>query len=112
MVDELKYPDDVQKKIDEKLSKNEKRSVSYGDWTRMDGVLEETPQSLIEEVKELMYEVARESLAVVGVDIEQQEIEWVIRQNYTDGESFSDKPFDDAKAYITIAWKTVVNPNG
>lgn len=112
MVNELKYSEEVQEKINEKLSAKANRPLAYGDWSRMDGILEETPQTLIEEIKELMYEVARESLAQVGVDIEHQEVEWVIRQNYTDGDLISDDPFEGAKAYITIAWKTVVNPNG
>jgi formate dehydrogenase maturation protein FdhE len=112
MVNELKYSNEVQKKIDEKLSAKANRPLTYGDWSRMEGVLEEIPQTLIEEIKGLMYEVAKESLAQVGVDIEQQEIEWIIRQNYTDGDLISDDPFEGAKAYITIAWKTVVNPNG
>lgn len=110
MVEELKYPDDVQKVIDERIKK--RKFNQYGNWTRIEGLLEEMPQSLIDDAKSLIYENAEESLKEVGVELKDQHIEWVIRQAYSDGTAFSDEPFSGSDPYVTIGWKVKVEYNG
>lgn len=117
MVDELKYPDDVQKRIDEKISAKDYKK--YGNWTRIEGKLEDFTESEIEEFKELIYESASESLQAIGVDIKDQQIEWVIQQAYYDGErlfsEYEHKNFPEdcgGEPCVTIAWKTKVKNDG
>jgi hypothetical protein len=86
--------------------------VTYGDWTRIEGELDDIEPEVIEQTKKEMYVVAEGALKSVGVDIAEQTLEWVIRQSYSDGEMIDDKPFDGAKPYVTVGWKTAVNNNG
>ena len=93
MVNELKYPEEVQKKIDEKLQqiRMKNKDKTYGDWTKADA-------DSIDEAKLALFEQARQSLENIGVDIENQDIEWIV------------KPLNENQ--VTVAWKTVVTSNG
>ncbi|MMZ59388.1 hypothetical protein D1872_214200 [compost metagenome] len=70
----------------------------YGDWAKTIGRLEDFTDSELGEMKELMYIAATEDLKSIGVDINDQEIKWVVKQFDAD--------------HISIAWKTVVKQNG
>lgn len=117
MVGKLKYPEELQERIDERTrvsleqgAKSEYRE--YGNWTRVDGELEEIPDIVIEEVKAQLYENATQTLEDIGVDIGNQEIEWIVRQAYYNGDKFVFDNDPEGKPCVTVAWKTKVKKNG
>lgn len=82
---------------------------TYGNYAKLDGELGVVDDKVIEEAKGLLLEQAEESLKEVGVKLNKEHVEWVIRQAYKS--SFGPVPeklTPESEPVITIAWRYTV----
>lgn len=82
----------------------------YGDWTEVEGLLSEMDQNVIEEIKELLRLKAEGESHELGINIDWEKVEWIVRQEYKDHTRacICMTPFPDSIPMVTIAWKTEV----
>ncbi|WP_211749918.1 hypothetical protein [Paenibacillus sp. Marseille-Q4541] len=85
--------------------------TTYGDWTKMKGSKKDLTPELFDEIKELMHEQATEVMKNQGIDINHQEIKWVVLER-SNSPFASEAVYDSNGPYISIGWKIEVEHNG
>lgn len=78
----------------------------YGTFCRIEGKLEEVTDQ-IAEAKPMLLEHAQQASDEQGIDLDLDNVEWIIRQAYhnEEGTFLSDESFEGAIPYVTVAWK-------